>query len=373
MGLNEVGGGLRTGGLQEFSMTGELITWKTASDWDNAVDENGVVHENDANRDLPGATTVQQGYPSYDEGGSSLIAFYPLDEDSGPTAYDVAGNYNGSVNGATIEQTGLHNSTAYSFGGTSDNVQISNDGGLAGHSELTVVTWVHLTNLINDRQRFASIWDGGTNSHQLFVWNTDHNSTPEFELADNGYINQNGSHSLSTGEWIMVAGTISSSAHRVYKNDQIAAEDTSPSGGDVVSSTDDLYLGNDSSLDSEMKGRLENVRIYSRELAPSEITDLYNAGTSGYLKTATQSFSAPVSPDLQNLSYSLNSQGITLDVIGSPGTTDEEIVSQTLDGSSSYTLSWTNSHTDFRVQSNLTSHDLETSPTLSRIGLSGLP
>lgn len=67
------------------------------------------------------------------------------------------------------------------------------------------------------------------------------------------------------------------------------------------------------------------------------------------LTTDTKTFSEGTQPDLQNLTYTLNSQSIVLDVIGSPGTASEEVVSQTLDGSSSYSLTWSNGHTDFRI------------------------
>jgi len=97
-----------------------------------------------------------------------------------------------------------------------------------------------------------------------------------------------------------------------------------------------------------------------------DVTALF---TDSDLTTGTKSFSSSVSPDLQNLTYSLNGQSVTLDIIGSPGTGSEEVVSQTLDGSASYTLTWSNSHTDFRVKVNMSSNDGITDPSVSRVEL----
>jgi len=120
-------------------------------------------------------------------------------------------------------------------------------------------------------------------------------------------------------------------------------------------------------------GSLAHVMWFDRILTSSEFQELYDAanGTST-LTTATKSFSAPEQPDLVDLSYTLNGGNVEVEAIGSPGTTDEEVVtSGNLDGTqTSATLSWSNSHTDFRVRPNLkTSSITADTPTVSRIAL----
>jgi hypothetical protein len=69
----------------------------------------------------------------------------------------------------------------------------------------------------------------------------------------------------------------------------------------------------------------------------------------GSLTTASRTYNEPVSPNLTNLTYSLNGGSITLDVVGSPGTSDEERYKVPLDGATEYGLSWSQGHTDFRI------------------------
>ena len=51
------------------------------------------------------------------------ISYYYLDEASGTTAYDALGNYNGTNNGATVNQAGKVGK-AYSFDGTNDRINL---------------------------------------------------------------------------------------------------------------------------------------------------------------------------------------------------------------------------------------------------------
>jgi hypothetical protein len=87
---------------------------------------------------------------------------------------------------------------------------------------------------------------------------------------------------------------------------------------------------------------------------------------SGTLTTATKSFGDSETPNLANLDYDLNGGGIDLTVIGSPsGTAESHTV--TLDGSASYSLSWSSSHSNFRTGCSL-SHG-SAAPRINRIEL----
>jgi len=55
--------------------------------------------------------------------------------------------------------------------------------------------------------------------------------------------------------------------------------------------------------------------------------------------------------NLTNLAYARNGETISVTVVGSPGTADEEQNTVTLAGDTEYTLSWGQPHTDFRVGS----------------------
>lgn len=91
--------------------------------------------------------------------------------------------------------------------------------------------------------------------------------------------------------------------------------------------------------------------------------------SSGNLTTATKSFINPQEPNFQNLSYSLNGESADLVAIGSPGSGSEEEQSASLDGSTSFTLSWSQSHTDFRVRFEPSTSDQSSSPILQTVQL----
>jgi len=91
--------------------------------------------------------------------------------------------------------------------------------------------------------------------------------------------------------------------------------------------------------------------------------------SSGTLTTTTKSFADPVKPDLTSLVYSLNGESITIDVVGSPGTASEEIITQSLDGGSDYNLNWSTAHTDFRLEFTLSTADTSTTPVFDEATL----
>mgnify|MGYP000291896600 CR=1 FL=1 len=86
--------------------------------------------------------------------------------------------------------------------------------------------------------------------------------------------------------------------------------------------------------------------------------------STGSLTTATKSFSTARKPRLEGLQYTLNGQSITIDVVGSPGTSSEEVVTQSLDGASEYALSWGSSHTDFQLEISISTSDDTATPTV---------
>lgn len=95
--------------------------------------------------------------------------------------------------------------------------------------------------------------------------------------------------------------------------------------------------------------------------------------SSGSLTTVERSFSSPQTPDLTGLVYTLNGETISVDVVGSPGTASEEVVTQSLGGATSYDLTWSNSHSDFEVVFNLSTADTSTTPQVDDLTLTGQP
>lgn len=334
--------------------------WSTAADWDAAVSESGVVHESFG--DLPGAGTVQLGYPS---SAPNLEAYFPLDEDSGTTAADVTGNgYDGTIDSATLGQTGINGSTCFDFNGTDGHVTIG--GRPVDLSQaFTFSARVYFDSLDSDQTVISQETHNGLDCQLRYdsgdnVWMMNLNDATSWRYAES-------TTTPYTDDWVSLVGVHRPSIPeiQVYVNGN--PEGTDITDGDVPNSaTSDASIGaRDNGASRNVDGRIDDVRFYQAALTDAEVLDLHQAGTQGSLTTATKSIETAGQPDLEGLSYSLNGGSIAVDVIGSPGTVNEEVVTQSLDGATDYSLSWSNSHTDFRLELSLSSSSVETSPDFS--------
>jgi len=358
-------GGSATGGGGGST---ETVPWETATDWNSAVSQYGVVH--DSFGDLPGDGTIKKGYPAADEfGGSALLAYYPHDESSGAVT-DATGNWgDGTVTGAAYDAAGIIDTSELSFDGVDDYVQVSQPSDLpTGADPFTLSVWFNLDGLSNpngqENMNFITWGNDSTDNKNAFRTHSVNNTGDA-----NGYKHYFWSNDLtievglSTGTWYHAVVTYDGSTRIIYHNGSQVASDTA---GSVSVNGTDVYFGiRGTTKAGPFYGALGEIRIYNRALSGAEVTELYESATGpGTLTTGTKTFSEPVKPDLTGLTYSLNGHSITLDVIGSPGTSDEETVSVTLDGASSYTLSWGSSHTDFRLKVELNAPRTDT-PTFS--------
>lgn len=370
MGLGAIGD-MGGGGLNAVSATPK--TWDAAADWDAAVDEQGVVHESFG--DLPGDGTIQLGYPSYDEfGTSSLLGYYDMGDSAGPLTEQVGGNWTDATESGnpTYDNTGPLGLSAVRYDGTDDYHTVSEPSDLPlGSDPRTAVIWWNTDSITDNDQETFFAWGGeGTEDHNFALRTRDSNSdNTEDALYLFYWANDHSTGNLgySAGAWnfavVAYDGSTSYIAHNGGTYDTYSA-------GAVNTQSNPVRIGRRSESTSQiMDGGLAHFRVYDRALSQSEADALYVLSGS-YLTTATKTFASPVSPDLSNLSYNLNSETITLDVIGSPGGGGEETVSQSLDGSTSYALSWSSSHTDFRVKINMSSSTPTASPDFSAVTLS---
>lgn len=82
-------------------------TWDDNADWDPAQSRTLVHAAQPSNTDWTDPGTIEIGYPTTDQNGSALEAYYPMAESSGGTMYDVAGSQNGSYTAPNHAQSGV--------------------------------------------------------------------------------------------------------------------------------------------------------------------------------------------------------------------------------------------------------------------------
>lgn len=354
-------------GVADLAETVPGITWETAQDWDNAVTETGVVH--DSYGDLPGGAVIQLGYSRDDP---DLLSFHPMNEDSGSTVIDVSGNSeDGTNNGATRGATGLHNLTTYDFNGDYVDLPTAYIDGL---TEFTFCCWIQSDQTGVD----STVWSHDGSNDAGFRYDqegagTNNNDAIKAQVYDsNASSNVETDGNIQTTNWqscVWTYDTSDSPEGEVYLDGN--ARGDGYANENVTLSPNISRYGYQNGAGGDWDGRIAVPQIYSRKFTPAEAQAFHDTGTQGYLETGTKSAAGQFEPNLSDLVYSLNGQSITLDLIGSPGAAGEETVSQVLDGSTSYSLNWTDSHSDFRVGVSITTNDITVSPTFSSVTLAG--
>jgi len=361
MGLGSIGdiGSTTFGSVQ-------TLTWEGASEWDAAVSEEGVAHENTANVDHNNAALLKKGYPAATPLFSTNLELYlPLNEDSGTTANDLSGNGRDMSVGSDITQgsTGLVGTTTYSWPGSNGlDTSIDYSRTTIASNSWSLVFWF-LTNSSGEQTVH-----GDSSVSGLHRWIQLDNQKLRFY---NGSSYQYSNTTYTLGDWHMGAFVYDDSDGNVY-----FYLDGSPDGSQAngwSGSDNDFKLrkfGNEKDDSRVLDGKYGQIMVTSSRLSDSQIQTYYDtvAGTS-FLTGGTKSFSQSETPDLTDLNYTLNGETIDLNVIGSPGTASEEIVTQTLDGTTSYTLSWSGSHTDFQVKPDLSTADETATPDITSITL----
>lgn len=212
----------------------------------------------------------------------SLIAHFPLQENSGGTAYDVRNGNDGSVNGATQGVSGILGNTAYSFNGTDDVVDITYS---LPQSSFSVFCWIN-----NDSGSNRNYISGFSNDSNGDVWWIATDENGEFYYRDfydagggvGGSILNSSTTNVRDGLWHFVGVVVdyNDGEVRTYIDGQLDYTETSlsatPQWGSGVGEIGNRY---DSNSGSFFDGKVCDVRFYSHALTNSEIQYLYDVAT----------------------------------------------------------------------------------------------
>ncbi|MFT4786608.1 MAG: hypothetical protein ACI9I8_001739, partial [Cellvibrionaceae bacterium] len=157
---------------------------------------------------------------------------------------------------------------------------------IAGLQGVTISYWAYLdaNNYVNDNRIFSS---GGTSETQVVLWtdNTDGIAFVVKTQSDGGRGRIN-TYYKPTG-WVQITGTWSdaSGVIRVYANGvKIGQTPYAGTGDGLYDAGNVMYLGRDGNFGNPSKfvGRVDEFRLYNRELSQAEIGELLcdpNAGT----------------------------------------------------------------------------------------------
>jgi len=207
------------------------------------------------------AVEIQQLYVPADSGP---IAHWKFDEGSGTTAYDSAGDNDGTIYGA--QWTAGQINGALSFDGVNDYVDVGNDNSLMTTGDLTIYAW------IKARKSRACIY-----SHSWTGWGLG------FGIGNNNYDGRLGFYtwthrhwieaggSLADDTWHQVAATLEGTMVRLYTDGIEIGSDT----GTPAANLNGIGLIGLYNYDWFFGGIIDDVRIFNRALSAEEIRDIY--------------------------------------------------------------------------------------------------
>ncbi len=201
--------------------------------------------------------------------GKDLVGYWPLDEEIGTTVYDASGKGNTGTlnNGPTWESSssGLcKTGGCLSFDGVDDEISIPNNA-VYKSSSITLSFWANLQNQ-SKRHVLVTTWYGYT---------TEVNSDGTFKWGLSGPTGQYfGTQKINWNEWVYLTGTFDDASKQqcIYING-IMKECQTVTGSISYQSSPLFFSG---SWD-RAKGLIDDVRIYNRALATSEVKTLYES------------------------------------------------------------------------------------------------
>lgn len=204
----------------------------------------------------------------------NLVAHWRLDEGGGDTAYDSAGDNDGTLVNGPSWASGQING-GLSFDGLNDYVDCGNDGSLDITDSITVAAWVKRPNF-QTHGTIAGKTNGNsvTAGYGLFSYK----EGLEFNFYSGGWRRTKPRFTISANEWHYVVGTFDGNTAYLYvdgeRKTSVAHVGTiAPAAGHPFN------IGFwRSALPTYFKGKIDDVRIYDRALSAEEVQQLYKDG-----------------------------------------------------------------------------------------------
>jgi len=210
---------------------------------------------------------------------NGLVSYWKLDETSG-TVTDEKGANNGTVTGATQNQTTSKIGKSVLFDASTEKIDCGNTTSLSLTSAGTISAWIYATGDYSGYPVIVSKenWATDRNGYTLAIRNDGYLA---LELADGtSSVHAISSSTVTTNAWHHVVGVweVSSNTLKVYL-DNTAGSNTSLTMTPVTN-TYNFKIGNDGAADdANWVGYIDEVGIWNRILTSGEISQLYNSGS----------------------------------------------------------------------------------------------
>ena len=225
---------------------------------------------------------------------AGLVAAYSFDAGTGTTAADSSGKSNtGTLANATWTTSGKFGG-ALTFNGTSSMVTVADNTTLDLTNGMTLSAWVYPTS--NSPAWRTVILKENTTDLVYALYGTGDTAVPQgMRLSGGATKAALGTVAPPLNTWTHLAVTYDGSNLRLYVNGTLTG--TTAATGNMANSALPLRIGGNSIWGEYFAGRIDEVRIFNRALAASEVTSMMGTPVAG-ASTAqpTQSSSITVDP-----------------------------------------------------------------------------
>jgi hypothetical protein len=215
-----------------------------------------------------------------------LIGYWPLNEQSGNTAYDHSGNeYHGSINGAGPVDTGTVNGPlgqkAFDFDGSDDYVGVADiESVISGSTEISMGAWIYA----ESNNDFSRVWASDNNNFEC--WVADNNNL-KTRITLGGTNVDIAYSSFSFNTWYHVVRTWDGNTHRMFIDGRVVGETTQ--SGDIDNLGNFFRIGQRKNSTEYWDGFISELRLYNRPLTKSEVDYIHSVGSRGRQVTLRKS------------------------------------------------------------------------------------
>jgi hypothetical protein len=275
-----------TGVAPEVFLSGDTADWHTNKGTGGGFTENGAL--SDAPLD-PGGIIVP---PS-----DGLIGHWPLDESAGTAAADATGNGNtGTLNSFPASPwlpAGGQIAGALQFDNNDSYVAVANESNFDFErtDPFSISTWIYRDSNTAGDEIISKYTTPGLEYRGYGIWLVAGETSLNFSLensASNKILVETNSGAVSSGTWHHIAVTYDGSSNTSGVEIYVDGVDQSliVSANNLSSTTlnnSSVVIGGDSAdLNCcVFNGRIDDTRIYDRELSPAEVQQLYLATSPG--------------------------------------------------------------------------------------------
>ncbi len=216
-----------------------------------------------------------------------MNAHYTFDEGSGGSLGDSAGDVNGDLSTAGWSSKGKKGG-CLQFDGTSAYAEIPHNESLMPE-HITVSIWISPSNYDNNFVRVLEKGGYKVGGGYSLEFNPSMNKKIKFVIWDDDKFNgAESDDEIPLNKWTHVAGTFDGSTVRVYINGQVQLKYNSAS---MSPNNASLMIGRaNHGLNSFFPGKIDDLRIYNRNLTDDEIASIggQSSGGSGFAGPAME-------------------------------------------------------------------------------------